>query len=187
MPSSIVCDRDPVFVSDFWKDFFKLHDVALRMSSGYHPQTDGQTEVVNRCLETYLRCFTTTQPKRWLFWLSWAEFSYNTAYHSSTKITPFEVVYGQPPPTVTPYEPGTTRSANAGRSLAAKNKMLTLLKPNLLAAQNRMKTQADKHRSEREFQVGDSVYLCLVPYRLNPWLITPTINFCPSFMALIRY
>ncbi|CAL2278126.1 unnamed protein product [Prunus armeniaca] len=45
MPSSIVCDRDPIFVSDFWKEFFKLHDVALRMSSGYHPQTDGQTEV----------------------------------------------------------------------------------------------------------------------------------------------
>ncbi|BBH02927.1 transposable element gene [Prunus dulcis] len=167
MPSSIVCDRDPVFVSDFWKEFFKLHDVALRMSSGYHPQTDGQTEVVNRCLETYLRCFAAAQPKKWLLWLSWAEFSYNTAYHTSTKLTPFEVVYGQPPPMVTPYEPSTTRFANVDRSLAARDRMLTMLKSNLLMAQNRMKTQADKHRSEREFQVGDMVYLRLVPYRLQ--------------------
>ncbi|XP_008239126.1 PREDICTED: uncharacterized protein LOC103337735 [Prunus mume] len=167
MPSSIVCDRDPVFVSDFWKEFFKLHDVALRMSSGYHPQTDGQTEVVNRCLETYLRCFAAAQPKKWLLWLSWAEFSYNTAYHTSTKLTPFEVVYGQPPPRVTPYEPSTTRFANVDRSLAARDRVLTLLKSNLLMAQTRMKTQADKHRSEREFQVGDMVYLRLVPYRLQ--------------------
>ncbi|KAI5343985.1 hypothetical protein L3X38_011862 [Prunus dulcis] len=98
MPSSIVCDKDPVFVSGLWKEFFKLHDVALRMSSGDHPHTDGQTEVVNRCLETYLRCFVAAQPKKWLLWLSWAEFSYNTAYHTSTKLTPFEVVYGQPHP-----------------------------------------------------------------------------------------
>ncbi|KAI5343165.1 hypothetical protein L3X38_011041 [Prunus dulcis] len=134
MPSSIVCDRDPVFVSDFWKEFFKLHDVALRMSSGYHPQTDGQTEVVNRCLETYLRCFAAAQPKKWLLWLSWAEFSYNTAYHTSTKLTPFEVVYGQPPPMVTPYEPSTTRFANVDRSLAARDRMLTMQKSNLLMA-----------------------------------------------------
>ncbi|CAL8175571.1 unnamed protein product [Prunus armeniaca] len=160
MPSSIVCDRDPIFVSDFWKEFFKLHDVALRMSSGYHPQTDGQTEVVNWCLETYLRCFAAAQPKKWLLWLSWAEFSYNTAYHTSAKLTPFEVVYGYPPPMVTPYEPSTTRFANVDRSLVARDGMLTLLKSNLLMAYNRMKTQSDKHHSKREFQR-------LVPYRLQ--------------------
>ena len=111
--------------------------------------------------------FESAQPKKWLLWLSWAEFSYNTAYHTSTKLTPFEVVYGQPPPMVTPYEPSTTRFANVDRSLAARDRMLTMLKSNLLMAQNRMKTQADKHRSEREFQVGDMVYLRLVPYRLQ--------------------
>ncbi|KAM1659291.1 hypothetical protein ACFX2K_002409 [Malus domestica] len=49
MPSIIVNDRDTVFFSSFWKEFFKLQGSRLCMSSSYHPQSDGQTEVVNRC------------------------------------------------------------------------------------------------------------------------------------------
>ncbi len=64
----------------------------------YHPQTDGQTEIVNKCLETYLRCFTQDSPKRWTYWLLWAEYSYNTTWHSAIRMTPYEAVYGVPPP-----------------------------------------------------------------------------------------
>lgn len=81
------------------------------MSSSYHPQTDDQTEVVNRTLEQYLRCFSGAQPRRWKDWLPWVEFSYNSSCHSSTKITPFEAVYGVRPPTLLSYVLGTTSVA----------------------------------------------------------------------------
>jgi hypothetical protein len=58
MPTSIVPDRDPTFTNTFWKEMFKLQGTRQNMSTTYHPQYDDQMEVVNKCLETYLCCFT---------------------------------------------------------------------------------------------------------------------------------
>lgn len=89
IPESILSDRDPLFVSHFWKELFQLLGTVLKMSSSYHPQTYGQTKVVNKCLEAYLRCFVSEQPKSWSHWLPWAELWYNTTFHVSTGFTPF--------------------------------------------------------------------------------------------------
>ena len=78
IPSNIISDRDCIFLNKFWKELFKLLRIELKMSSSYHPQMDGQTEVVNRCLETYLRCMTGEKPKDWLKWIPLVEWWYNT-------------------------------------------------------------------------------------------------------------
>jgi len=73
LPIAIVTDRDRIFVSAFWKELFKLYDIQLQLSTAYHPQTDGQTERVNQCLEMYLRCAVYDSPKQWHSWLALAE------------------------------------------------------------------------------------------------------------------
>ena len=119
LPNSIVSDsdRDSVFLSNFWQALFSGHGVELNLSSSYHPQTDGQTEAVNRCLETYLRCMCSQEPKEWCKWLPIVEWCYNTTCHSSIHMTPFEAVYGQPPPIHLPYLPGESSIAAVDRSL----------------------------------------------------------------------
>jgi hypothetical protein len=164
MPLSFISDRDRIFTSNLWKELFALAGVPLRMSSSYHPQTDGQTERVNQCMETYLRCFVHACPHKWSEWLPLAEFWYNTSEHSALGRSPFEVLYGN-----TPRHFGiTAASACVNPDLSSwlheRAIMQSLVKQHLARAQDRMKRQADKGRSERSFQVGDSVYLKLQPY-----------------------
>ncbi|CAL1369565.1 unnamed protein product [Linum trigynum] len=135
------------------------------MSSAHHPQTDGQTEVVNRCLEQYLRCFAHQQPRKWLAMLPWAELWYNSTYHRTIQTTPFEALYGMPPPSLVLYQSGASPVDAVDRWLGARNKALEQLKNNLAAVNNKMKQLADAGRRVEEFEVGDLVLLRLHPYR----------------------
>ncbi|GJZ63641.1 transposon ty3-G gag-pol polyprotein [Tanacetum coccineum] len=183
IPSTIVSDRDKVFISSFWQALFKLQGTELCLSSSYHPQTDGQTEVVNRTLEQYLRCFAGDRPKKWADWLPWAEFSYNTAVHSVTKMTPFEAVYGRPPPRLLTYVPGTSKVQAVEEFLLDRDKLLRDLRSNLLIARDRMKSKADSKRREVEFAVGDMVYLKLQPYRQTTVAVRLSAKIGPKFFG----
>ena len=74
--------------------------------------------------ETYLRCFASYQPKHWSTWIPWAEFWYNTSFHSSTRATPFEIVYGQPPPTIIHYQRGETMVESTAQNLVDRDEVL---------------------------------------------------------------
>ncbi|KAJ7942659.1 Ty3/gypsy retrotransposon protein [Quillaja saponaria] len=165
LPEDIVSDRDPVFMSRFWTELFKIQGVQLNHSSAYHPQSDGQTEVVNRTVEAYLRCFAGDCPKHWSKWLSLAQYWYNTNYHTTIQMSPYQAVFGQEPPSHIPYTKGDSENDAVDRSLSAKEGVIQLLKENIKKAQNRMKMQADRHRTERAYEVGNWVYLKLQSYK----------------------
>ena len=127
MPTSIVSNRDPIFTSNFWQELFRLQGTQLKLSTSYHPQTDGQTEAVNKCLETYLRCFTSEKQHLWVQWLPLAEWWYNTNYHATTKVTPYEAVYGQLPPSPTSYIKGCSKVQAVDQLLQNRKTMIAIL------------------------------------------------------------
>ena len=92
----ILYQTDKIFTNQVWQDLFRLIEVELHLSIVYYPQTDGQTERVNRCLEIYLRCLCFQNPHKWLKWLSLAEWWYNTNHHF-LGMTPYPTLYGHPP------------------------------------------------------------------------------------------
>lgn len=164
LPQIIVSDRDRIFTSTLWKELFRLSDTSLHMSSSYHPQTDGQTERLNQCLELYLRCAVHSCPRKWFEWLPLAEYWYNTTYHSSLERTPFEVIYGNKPRHLGIVSTMDCKSPDLEVWLNSRTIMIEVLRQQLLRAQRRMKSQADKKRSERQFAEGDLVYLKLQPF-----------------------
>lgn len=138
-------------MSHFWKEIFRLHGSQLHMSNAYHPQSDGQTVVVNRCLENYLRAICGDFPSKWVKCLPWAEWWYNTCFHSSIGMPPFQIVYDRSPPVIADYIQGNTQLP---AEWISSRDLLKTIKDNLLRAQTRMKHQADKHRRDKEFSIG---------------------------------
>jgi hypothetical protein len=99
LPSELISDRDPRFTSEFWTELTRLLGTKLKMSTAFHPQTDGQTERSNGVLEDYLRHYISPSQDDWDEWLPQAEFSVNNAWQESIKNTLFMLNFGQQPRT----------------------------------------------------------------------------------------
>lgn len=164
LPSVLVSDRDSIFLSKLWQDLFKLAGVELHMSTSYHPQSDGQTERLNQTMETFLRCYVNACPSKWLSWLPLAEFWYNNCTHSATGVTPFVALYGHSPRYFGIADANSVAVPELSVWLQERKVMTDLIKQHIHRSKLRMKKQADQKRSERQFKVGDSVYLKLQPY-----------------------
>ena len=111
-----------------------LNGTSFNFSYAYHLQMDGQTEVVNRTLEMYLRCFSSPRPKEWAKWIAWVEYCYNTSIHTTTKKTPFEIVYGRPPPSLLSYVARTTRNEAVEKALISRDEVLKERRENIRLA-----------------------------------------------------
>ncbi len=97
VPESIVTDRGSLFTSKFWSSLYYFLGIKRKLSTAFHPQTDGQTKKQNNTIEAYLRAFVNWEQDKWARLLLMAEFAYNNAKNASTGHTPFELNCGYHP------------------------------------------------------------------------------------------
>jgi hypothetical protein len=95
-------------------------------------------------------------------WLSWAEYCYNTSFHTTLCATPFEVVYGRPPPPILPYTVGSAKTDAADGLLRSRDEMLAEVRQRLLQVQRLSKKYYDANHRDVELDVGAWVWLCLL-------------------------
>jgi len=165
LPRAITSDRGPQFISEFWKRLTKRLGIILRLSTAYHPQTDGQTENANAVMEQYLRAYINHHQDDWVDWLPGAEFAANNHSSETTKMTPFMANYGFNP--VTGLEPRQESGRQTPRRLQTKDadtfvEKLTAIEKECHAqmtyAQAAQEESANKTRTPApSYRVGDMV------------------------------
>lgn len=124
---------------------------------------------------------TGEKPYIWSKWLMLVEYWYNTNFLTVTQATPYEIVYGQPPPVHLPYLPGESKIQVVARSLEERENMILILKFYLTRAQHCMKQQGYLHRSERPFEVGEFVYVKL--YRQQSVVVRAHQKIAPKYYS----
>ena len=118
-------------------------------STAFHPQIDGQTEALNKALEGYLRCVTGELPKKWTKHIALAELWYNTKFHTTIKMTPFEALYGYPPPMPNITVQGKSLVEAVAYTVKTRQHIAKLLQDNLTKAREKMKKYVDLKRAQR--------------------------------------
>ena len=167
LPATIISDRDPRFLGEFWKALWKIMGTQLDFSTAGHPQTDGKAENRQRTANTMLRHYVSFDQSDWDTQLIRAVFAINHTRSASTQLTPFEVMLGRSPrlPLDTALEPLRAGDSADGRVPAAHEfaarfaPLWRQAQSNLQRAQADQKRFADKHRREEHYAVGDLVLL----------------------------
>ena len=158
VPQDIISDRDPRFISNFWKELCKLLGTKQNMSTPYHPETDGQSERMNRILEEMLRHYVASHQEDWHTYLPTCEFAINNAVQDSTRFSPFYLTYGYNP--LTPTTLASPSSVPAAAEL--HNQIFNNLqeaKRHLQAAQQRQRLYTDIKRRMTSYSQGEMILL----------------------------
>jgi hypothetical protein len=165
-PESIISDRGPQFISSFWDEFCRIIGVKIKLSTAYHKQTDGQTEIMNRYIDLRLRPFVNYYQDNWSELIPLIDRAQMTLPHASIGMAPYRLKFGLDPRTSwdwnTPKAKTPRESLNREEALQVANRMheaWALAKENLEKAQERMKKSVNQHRRSIDWQVDDQVYL----------------------------
>jgi transposase InsO family protein len=168
-PTSIVTDRGSLFTSHFWSSLCFYMKARRRLSTAFHPQTDGQTERQNQTLEHYLRCYANYRQDDWVKYLPMAEFTYNNLEHSSTGMTPFYVLYGYHPE----FSWDVSMDPPGGEVPSAKERIEALLEERSLLEerwQQAVEYQAKAYNAKhipKHYAMGDYVLLSAKNIKTN--------------------
>ena len=177
-PTGIVTDRDTRITSKFWAEVCTYSLIKRRLSTAFHPQTDGQTEILNRMLENYLRAYTSLEQMNWSRLLGGAEYAYNNSRSSSTKITPFRALYGYDPDLRIDVN-SAADSATKGEAPAAHDRVTRLndlrerLKEQLLYSQEHQAKYYNQRHIPKLFKRGNLVKLSTRNLRLKDKKLQP--------------
>ena len=110
----------------------------LAHSSSYHPQSNGKTKIVKKCLEGYIRFFVSDKQTQWVKLLPLVEWWYNTSFHTTAKMTPFMELYGYHPPSITSSLREISKAKAVENHIEHPQQVLQILKDNLIFAQNQI-------------------------------------------------
>jgi len=159
LPESIISDKGPQFAAGLMRELNEMLGIKSKLSTAFHPQTDGQTERVNQELEQYLRMFIDHRQEQWPEWLGTAEFAYNNKAHSSTRTSPFKANYGQDPRMEFKGRKK-EKYARAEKFIEKMKEIQEEAKAVLEKAQEDMRKYADRKRLDvEEYKVEDLVML----------------------------
>ncbi|MCO5603308.1 hypothetical protein L7F22_057457 [Adiantum nelumboides] len=164
-PDRLLLHRDPRMTGLFWRALWQNLHSTLRFSSSYHPQTDGQSEIVNSAILDLLKCYVSDNPGRWEHDLSLVEFAYNNTIHSSIGKAPFEIVEGarKPPPMVKVMDD----VFQADKFVEDLDLAYQQVQQAIYKAQEKQKKATDKHRRRLHFKEGDWALLRFEKVRLR--------------------
>src|ERR1700724_2672312 len=159
VPETALSDRGPQFAAEFMRELNDILGIRTKLSTAYHPQTDGQTERVNQEIEQYLRMFVSHRQNDWPEWIACAEFAYNNKIHTSTQVSPFFANYGYHPRMG--IEPRRAGKSEPAKEFAERMKKIhEEAQAALSKSRDDMQRYVDFTRGETlEYKVGDKVWL----------------------------
>ena len=159
IPKDIVSDRGPQFTSKVWQTFCRGIGATVSLTSGYHPQSNGQAERANQTLEDTLRCYCARHPSTWSRCLPWVEYAHNTLVSSSSGLSPFESSLGYNPPLFPAQDPE-CESFSPEDHVARCRRVWEKARANLLRARERSTRAANRRRIPAPmYAPGQRVYL----------------------------